>query len=94
MTEVNGVSVNMKAEKIEHKHKTYGMNWRNPRKKYTHEPILDAEYCPTCKMIIYNTPTNKPNGCVHNFYITQMLINDAILKCDKCGLYDFRRIDV
>ena len=35
------------------KHKTYSINWRNPNKNYSHDPIKNFNYCPTCDRIIH-----------------------------------------
>ena len=36
-----------------HEHKTYGINWRNPARNYTHEAIKNYEFCPECDRLIY-----------------------------------------
>ncbi len=42
-----------------HEHKTYGINFRNPKRKYTHEAIKGVEYCMECNKLIKVTKTER-----------------------------------
>lgn len=76
---------------MKHEHETKSLYWKNGRR---YVAIEEVEYCEKCSSAILVPASDGKDNCIHDFYVVNMLLNDAILKCRKCRLYDFRRIDV